>query len=697
MIRRVSIRKKLIATILAFSAGSSLILGFLAYRMAKTTVERALFAGFETMREAKREEITTFVELLRNHARLISDNEWFVGVTRELVVNFENLQSKSLSGEQVRELEERFESLIMPDLARKSGATLNMATIFPRTSVARLLQYRYTPGNGGGISPDSAETDYERLILRIDAKVKEAVDAHEFEDLLIVHPTTGEIVYSISKGIDLGVNLFDSYLSGSKLAAAVREASGSPDGTDVRLVDFEKSPASNLNSRAFFVVPIHDESKLVAIAAFVMPGDKLDTIVNGSPGKPIEALGRTGEIFVVGDDALMRTESRFFWQDRDRFLADLKRAGIDDMILNEVRRLDTSVLNVPRQAAAVADFFRNGPYTRTVTGYLGVPVIASTSTLSIPDVRWGIVALIQEKEALEPLRSLGSRILGLAAGIALISALLGTWYGSALVSPVERLTLAARSLASGFRSVRVQIRSQDEFETLGDSFNEMAAVIDKERRNYKRLSQENAQLLEMLMPPRFVAGLWGGPGVRTGSGFYKEVAVSYSKLLNLSEIYRKFEPDEAVAMSESLTRKFKETAARNGVETLASGGGCYFAICGLSETVSNSSERMLRFVSELQRIVLEFDMANATGISIRSAIHRDMLSSGTIGHQEFYREMWRKTLDLADFATDSQPDERTRIIVSNVLFEKIAGLPGLGFVELDDPQSGSQAYSVKFV
>jgi diguanylate cyclase (GGDEF)-like protein len=82
----------------------------------------------------------------------------------------------------------------------------------------------------------------------------------------------------------------------------------------------------------------------------------------------------------------------------------------------------------------------------------------------------------------------------LAIVIILVAALSFSFVGQSLV-PLQRLTMVARQYAAGELSVRARVKTGDEFESLADAFNNMAARLDRQIATLKAMSSVDRQIL----------------------------------------------------------------------------------------------------------------------------------------------------------------------------------------------------------
>jgi two-component system chemotaxis sensor kinase CheA len=128
---------------------------------------------------------------------------------------------------------------------------------------------------------------------------------------------------------------------------------------------------------------------------------------------------------------------------------------------------------------------------------VAVPVIGEDSEV-LGTVRYGL-STRRMQDALTQAESAESarlrRSLELIASLIGVSTLLGLLLSRVqavrITRPVDELTQAAEKLASGDRSVRVHVRSGDEIERLGGSFNHMVEDLD---RSYGKLEEMNRTL-----------------------------------------------------------------------------------------------------------------------------------------------------------------------------------------------------------
>ena len=144
---------------------------------------------------------------------------------------------------------------------------------------------------------------YEEIYNEIDPFFSTFLTSFHFNDLFFICAEHGHIMYSSERDDDMGSNLSSGRYSQSGLAEVWRKVkeNKTPILVDFKYYEVIDKPA------AFMGAPLFDENNnLVAVIALEIKTDKINEIMMEKTG-----LGETGETYIVGDDLLMRTDSRF--------------------------------------------------------------------------------------------------------------------------------------------------------------------------------------------------------------------------------------------------------------------------------------------------------------------------------------------------------------------------------------------------
>jgi len=145
-----------------------------------------------------------------------------------------------------------------------------------------------------------------------------------------------------------------------------------------QLADFVAYEPSYGTPASFIAAPIYDGSRLVGVLVLQMPVDQINKVMTGNQQWAQDGLGQSGETILVGSDTLMRSVSRFFLEDRNRFLAQ-----------------------------PVAKAIAGGSGTPHAVDYRGVPVLSSYAPLQIRGLNWVILSQMDLAEAYAPIEESG--------------------------------------------------------------------------------------------------------------------------------------------------------------------------------------------------------------------------------------------------------------------------------------------------
>ena len=227
--------------------------------------------------------------------------------------------------------------------------------------------------------------------------------------------------------------------------------------------DIRANPIHNNELHLRVAAPIEDsEGVVIGIIVLEAKVDALNAIMEERTG-----LGQSGETYLVGQDKLFRSESRF-----------ASELGLDTTQLNPAVLVDT---------VASRSGLEGGSDAQIINDYRGLPVFSSwgfvevqTPTKSNPaGIRWAMMAEIDEAEVNQPIVNLAwiTITLVLLAGVLVTGATASV--SRSLATPIQHVAEVARSVASGDLSQRAKVNSGDEIEDLAQAFNTMTVQINR--------------------------------------------------------------------------------------------------------------------------------------------------------------------------------------------------------------------------
>ena len=117
----------------------------------------------------------------------------------------------------------------------------------------------------------------------------------------------------------------------------------------------------------------------------------------------------------------MRTDSRFLIEDRAAFLATLRRSTLTSRTVDTVEKLGTTILTVPVEDEAARAALRGESGVMAISDYRGVPALMAYGPVDLDSLRWGVIAKIDEAEAMAPLGDYAKRVLAWGVGLSLLA------------------------------------------------------------------------------------------------------------------------------------------------------------------------------------------------------------------------------------------------------------------------------------
>lgn len=506
-----SVLIKLIALLVLISSIAGGLTGYLGYRSGRTALKQSVQDRMTGIRNAMAFHVETYFDLVRNHALAYNRSVFTTRLISDYVGSFRALNDSELNEEQEAALRRFYKDSYLPELERNTGERIPLDRILPVSNEARYIQHRYVidarrtevPHGHVLVSDDS---DYGVFHARYDGISKNLKDLFGYEDILLIDVETGEIIYSLARGIDLGMNLAKEPYASTGLGKAVQRIVERQEYGAVEIVDFEPYLANYGRPTSFLVCAVFNQGRITGIFAYRFPVDRLFGILSGNGKWDSEGLGLTGEVCLVGSDGLMRNDSRFLRQDPDNFLTMLENAGHESASIERVARLGTSLLTVRFDSATVEKFARGESGTEIGLDYLGNEVV-SYAPLNLKGLEWGIVTKITTGEAFRSVRSFKADLIWTMGGIGMVTSLIAGFMGRRMARPLCQLRQATSAFSKGFYGVRVCVRFQDEVQDLARTFNEMAAEIELRTEKYREQADTNLKLLQNIMPtivtPRF--------------------------------------------------------------------------------------------------------------------------------------------------------------------------------------------------
>ncbi|MBE9540024.1 MAG: cache domain-containing protein [Proteobacteria bacterium] len=210
---------------------------------------------------------------------------------------------------------------------------------------------------------------YSALHSQIHPLAKLFVSERGYYDVFLIG-SDGDVFYTVEKESDFGSNLSTGQWRDSGLARAYKRALQSRAGA-VYISDMQPYGPSDNAPAMFIARALRDASgEAMGVIAFQLPTAKILEIM-----AYMEGMGETGETYLVGQDKLMRSNSRFSEQ--------------------------VSVLTQTVDTLAVTRALEGESGVGFITDYRGMEVMSAYTSLAVGRSVWAVVAEFDRQEIID--------------------------------------------------------------------------------------------------------------------------------------------------------------------------------------------------------------------------------------------------------------------------------------------------------
>ncbi|WP_297577755.1 methyl-accepting chemotaxis protein [Devosia sp.] len=271
-----------------------------------------------------------------------------------------------------------------------------------------------------------------------------------YSDVLMIS-AAGDVVYSVVKNPDFVTNVVsDADMAASGLGQAFAAAKDLPDGS-AAFIDFSLYAMSGI-PESFMAMPVYDKDEKTGVMVLAISPEAMSARVSSLAG-----MGQSGEVVVVGQDGLLRSESP--------------------------RTEEADVLTTTLTSEVVAGAFSGVSGEGISTDYRGAPMVVRAQPVSVGDVTWAVTAVQPEEEAFAPVVSMRNMTIMVGAILLAIAAVVSLIFARSISRPIGRLTQTMETLASGDLSAEVKGAGRH------DEIGAMARAVEVFRENGLKVAE----------------------------------------------------------------------------------------------------------------------------------------------------------------------------------------------------------------
>ncbi len=665
--------------LLLVSGASILVTAYLGYRSGQSNLTDRVFSQLTSVRASKAYQIESYFKTIRNHTQTLSDDPTIATALREFTTAYQTLQSTPVPAQSTESLETYYRDRFLPKLPKTNSGTPVLDAYLPKTNASRYLQHYYIAANPNPIGKkhllNSAVdgSDYSRLHARYHPIFRNIIEKFGYYDMFLIDPQ-GTVVYTVFKETDFTTNYRNGPYQTSNLAKLNEIVQATKERNYSKLADFAPYTPSYGAPAAFIAAPIFsqmgNQSEFLGVLAFQLPADEINNVMTGNRNWESDGLGKTGETYLVGQDSLMRSMSRFLVQDPKDYEQTLRSVGMQNDAIDRIKQYGTSILEQPVRTDAVTEALMGKQGTQIIKDYRGVPVLSSYAPLRIDNLNWVILAEIDLAEAYAPIYAFERQILISATLLILLVTLLAMGLANLFVKPIQALIVSARKVAAGELETITILDNRDEFGELAQSFNAMVRSLRTQTHLVEEKNRENEQLLLSVFPAAIAKRLKRGE--KDIAEDVSNVAVFLSDLTGFSKLSEALTAYEIVAILNDLVAAFDDAADRHGMEKIKTMGDSYMAVCGVSVPYLDHEKRSVDFAIEMMSIIRRFNHKRNFNLNVRIGISSGDVVAGIVGREKFIYDVWGDTINITSALRAACPPGA--ILVSTAIQQRLQDL-----------------------
>ncbi|MCP4105186.1 MAG: HAMP domain-containing protein [Desulfobacteraceae bacterium] len=277
------------------------------------------------------------------------------------------------------------------------------------------------------------------------------IKTYGYHDLFLIHPE-GKIFYTVRRESDYGTDIIKGKYKDSGLGKLVRKTMKAE---KFSIEDFSPYAPSKNEPSAFIAQPLIYKGEIHMVIALQLSIESVNSIMQQREG-----MGETGETYLVGHDKRMRSDSYLDNQGhsvRKSFSGSIEKNGVD--------------------TDASGDALSGKTGIKIVNDYLNNPVLSAYTPVKIEGLKWALLAEIDKKEVMRPIKNL-IYFIGIAViGMTVVTILTAIYTGTRISEPLAKSVRFAKNVAQGDLRTNLKVSQKDEAGMLANALRDMAAKL----------------------------------------------------------------------------------------------------------------------------------------------------------------------------------------------------------------------------
>ena len=494
-----SVKSKLITLIVVSLLSLSGITTLVSIFKSEDTILKNNFRQLSSIEVAKKEEILNYFGYLKglltslaSHEgtkdAFIAFDESFYKLKDEIDIDINTVKSKLM-----KDFESNYLNKVNYDVPNSSQKK-DLSSYLPSDENALIAQYIFITNNSHPLGEKNKlieDSNFDSSYMKVHKKYHKTFDnflnAYSLYDIFMVD-LNGNLIYTDFKEKDFATNLKTGVYSNSGLGKVYKKALLLEEG-ELAFEDFTPYEPSYNSAASFISSPIYVNGVKKGVLIFQMPVDEINNIMQFS-GKYKEAgLSNSGEIYLVGEDFKMRSNSRF-------------QKDIKDEV---VETLGTTIGVWEIKTHSTKNALESKKGNNIIKDYRGVDVLSSYDYLDIyGQTKWAIIAEIDQDEILVDSRELRNYLIILSIVLLVLFISISLFIlNTYLVKPIDGFTSYFKQFLSFInfevnKIEKIESKRDDEFSVMMSEINKAADDFDNKFKEDMKIIGETVLTMDKI-------------------------------------------------------------------------------------------------------------------------------------------------------------------------------------------------------
>lgn len=318
------------------------------------------------------------------------------------------------------------------------------------SDTGRRLQHHYIASNSNPLGNkhllDKADDGsvYSEIHAIYHPQIRLFLEKFEYYDVFLID-TAGNIVYSVFKELDYASNLINGAYAQSGLGEVFRASRSLPEG-QFYFEDFTPYYPSYMAQASFIAAPVYKQGRNIGVIAFQMPIDRINGIMTNEQSWQATGLGKTGEMFLVGPDMTLRSQSRALTERPEAYLQRMSEMNVSQQDLEQLRAKGSSIKLQPAFSEQARSALSGQSDFGASSNYMGQDAFVASAPVKVLGQQWAMISQIDQDEVFLAINELKDSLIVTvsmtAVAGAVIAIVLAMVVGRSISTPAVKITRA---------------------------------------------------------------------------------------------------------------------------------------------------------------------------------------------------------------------------------------------------------------